>query len=382
MKALILSANIGGGHTSCAKAIQDVFISHDEQCDIQDVLTLISKEVSKATSSGQIFIYRHAPWIINVGYKGREKKANNIFNKTSFLYKFLTLGVPRLYSLIKTNGYDTIICTHVFSALIVTAMQEKYKLPLLTCQIATDYDCSGNAKDTKIDYYFIPDEKLIEEFVDFGIPKEKIFASGIPVNKDFFQSLDKEKTKESLGIPKESKHLLMMGGSMGSGPLLKVAHLLIKNLKDNNYLSVVCGSNKELYRNLSFSFQNNPNVHIYGLTKQMPLLMHSADLLLTKPGGLTTTEAYASHLPMVLFDFIGGYETDNANFFTGIGGAISEKDPKLIIEQAISLLNNPSKLKEMTSALAASSQNRDLPENFIYNFLKEEYSKRFIKQLL
>ena len=115
------------------------------------------------------------------------------------------------------------------------------------------------------------------------------------------------------------------------------------------------------------------------MTKHMPLFLHSADLLLTKPGGLTTTEAYASHLPMVLLDFIGGYETDNANFFTGIGGAISEKDPKLIVEQAISLLNNPSKLEAMTSALAESFQDRDLPESFIYNFLKEEHSKRFIK---
>ncbi len=379
MKALILSANIGGGHSSCAKAIQDVFLAHNEECAIQDVLSLISKEVSKATSSGQIFMYRHAPWIINLGYQEREKKKNNIFSKKSLLYKFLTLGVEHLYNLIKTNDYDTIICTHIFAALTVTAMQEKYKLPLLTCQIATDYDCSANSTETNIDYYFIPDKKLIDTFVKFGLPKDKIYASGLPVSKELFQIVNKDKAKEELGIPKESKHLLLMGGSMGSGPIPKVVQLLAKNLKKNNYLSVVCGSNKELYNRLSTSYRNFTNIHIYGVSKQVPLLMHSADLLLTKPGGLTTSEAYAAHLPMVLLDFIGGYETDNANFFTGIGGAISGKNPELLVDQTISLLNNPSKLEQMSIALEEVSQGRGLPEEFIYNFLKEAYSKRFIK---
>lgn len=382
MKALILSANIGGGHTSCAKAIQDVFKAHNEECNIQDVLTLISKEVSSVTSSGQIFMYRHAPWLVNLGYKDREKKKNNIFSKDSVLYKFLALGVTKLYNLINTTVYDTIICTHIFSALIITALQEKYNLPLLTCQIATDYDCSANSPETNIDYYFIPDKRLIEDFVNFGLPKNKIFASGIPVNKEFFQRTDKEKVKEELGIPKNSKHLLMMGGSMGSGPIPKVARLLVENLKEDNYLSIVCGSNKELYDELSYLYENSENVHIYGVTNQMPLLMHSADLLFTKPGGLTTTEAYASHLPMALLDFIGGYETHNVNFFTGLGGAISGKDPELLVEQTVSLLNNPSKLKEMTTNLEKASQGNKLPEDFIYDFLKDAYKKKFSEGLI
>lgn len=376
MKALILSANTGGGHNSCAKAIQDVFIAHNEVCDKQDCLALISEDVSKTVASGHIFIYRHAPWIMNLYYKGDiEKKSNDLFNNKSLLFKFLSLGVPKLHDLIEANGYDTIICTHIFAALMFTSLQEKYNLPLISCQITTDYDCSANSKNTSIDFYFIPDKSLTENFVQIGIPKEKIYASGLPVSKELFQNSNKEEEKIKLGIPKESKHLLVMGGSMGGGPLAKATKLLLESLDDNVYLSVICGSNETLYEELSQKYGEKTNVKIYGFTDQVPVLMKSADLFFTKPGGLSTSEAYACHLPMALLNFIGGFETDNVNFFKNLGGAISEKEPEKLVEETIDLLKKPSKLQEMSKALEEASKGRGIPEEFIYKTLKEASPK-------
>ncbi len=378
MKALILSANTGGGHNSCAKAIQDVFISQNEVCNIQDCLSLISKGVSETTAFGHIFIYRHAPWIVHATYKNEIKKGEKLFKRTSLLSKALALGVPKLYELIEENDYDTIICTHIFAAQMITALQDKYKIHLLTAQITTDYGCSANSKDTDIDFYFIPDKNLIDTFVNIGLPEEKILASGIPVKKEFFEKTNKEEEKEKLGIPKNLKHLLVMGGSMGGGPIPKATQLLIENLKEDNYLSVVCGTNKALYDKLSKKYGNRPNVHIYEVSNQMPLLMHSADLLFTKPGGLTTTEAYACNLPMALLNYLGGCETDNKIFFTKTGGAIAEDKPKELVAQTIALLNDPPRLKEMSNALAIASQGKQIPEIFIYDTLKKAHSKAFL----
>ena len=86
MKALILSANTGGGHNSCAKAIQDVFLSHNEVCDIHDCLSLISKGVSNTTASGHLFIYKHAPWIMHVAYKNELKQNQKIFKRNWFKF--------------------------------------------------------------------------------------------------------------------------------------------------------------------------------------------------------------------------------------------------------------------------------------------------------
>jgi len=375
MKALILSANTGGGHNSCAKAIQDVFISHNEVCDIQDCLSLISKGVSNTTAFGHIFIYRHAPWIMHVAYKNEIKQSERLFRRNSFLSKFLALGVPKLYELIKANDYDTIICTHIFAAQMITALQEKYKIHLLTSQITTDYGCSANSKDTDIDFYFIPDKSLIDDFISIGLPREKIFVSGLPVKKEFFEKTNKEEEKEKLGIPKNYKHLLVMGGSMGGGPIPKATQLLIENLKKDNYLSVVCGTNKALYDKLYKRYSNRPNVLIYEVSNQMPLLMHSADLLFTKPGGLTTTEAYACNLPMALLNYLGGCETDNKVFFTKKGGAIAEDEPISLVKQTIALLNDTARLKEMSTAMEKASQGNQIPENFIYETLKKAHSK-------
>lgn len=375
MKALILSANTGGGHNSCAKAIQDVFISHNEECDMQDCLSLISKEISEAASFGHVFVYRHASWIMHVSYKNVDKKREKLFKKNSLLSKALSLGVPHLHKLIEEKGYDTIICTHIFAAQMVTALQEKYKTHLLTCQITTDYGFTANSKYTDIDFYFIPDKRLLEDFIQDGLPKEKLFASGIPVNKEFFQKTNKENEKEKLCIPKNYKHILVMGGSMGGGPILKSTQLLIENLKENNYLSIVCGTNKTLYNKLFKKYGNRKNVHMYEVSHQMPLLMHSADLLFTKPGGLTTTEAYACNLPMAILNYLGGCETDNKIFFTKMGGAIAADEPKALVNQTIALLNDPSRLQEMSNVMAKASQGNPIPENFIYDTLKKAHEK-------
>ena len=118
------------------------------------------------------------------------------------------------------------------------------------------------------------------------------------------------------------------------------------------------------------------NIHIIGNTNEVPKLMQAADLLFTKPGGLSTSEAYAAKLPMAFFNFIGCYETDNLNFFVKLGGAMSKEDPQELADATLELLSDPERLKAMSNALAEASKDKPIPEDYIYEVLRKAHENR------
>ena len=128
MRTLILSCNTGAGHNSCAKAIQEVYQSRGDMCDIYDALLFISKRASKFISNWHTRIYLHAPKIFSSGYEKAEEK-DDLFREGTPVYKYITSGADRMYDYIVSGGYDNVICTHVFPALALT----KYAAAIRIC---------------------------------------------------------------------------------------------------------------------------------------------------------------------------------------------------------------------------------------------------------
>lgn len=349
MRTLILSCNTGEGHNSCAKAIQAEYAVHGEPCEIVDALQFISKRASRFICDWHTRIYRHAPKLYGAGYRNVENRTS-LFREGTTVYRYLTSGSERLYRFICAGDYDAVICTHVFPALAMTAMLERHPMPLLTGFVATDYTCSPSVEDSALDYYFIPDETLKDEFAACGVPREKLVASGIPVKPAFYHAVDKSAAKAELGIPADHQHILMMCGSIGCGPIRELAEELAIRLTPEQELTVVCGANEELCGKLQKHFTGNRQLHIHGMVHNVPQLMHSADIFLTKPGGLSTTEAAACDLPMVLMDTVAGCEGHNLDFFLGRGGAVTSRTPKLLADTAMALLADPERLEKMSAA--------------------------------
>ena len=134
-----------------------------------------------------------------------------------------------MYQYIEKGAFDTVICTHVLAAIMLTHVQKTFSLALKTALIMTDYTCHPGMEATDMQIYFIPDESLTEEFVEGGIPREKIVAAGIPVCKSFYKNVEKADAKRLLDIRAEHKHLLVMCGSMGCGPMEKMVRRLCQN---------------------------------------------------------------------------------------------------------------------------------------------------------
>lgn len=367
MKVLILSCNTGQGHNSCADAIKIVIEKHGDSCCIEDSLSFISKRMSDFISNWHVRIYRYMPGLFRWGYDFAERHPR-VFHEKSIVHKLLTSGSELLFQYILENDFDTIICTHVFSALILTDVLNKYPLEIKTSFVATDYTCSPSMDESDLDYYFVPKgDSIAEDFVKEGIDKDKLVYTGIPVRSIFHFKMPKDEARQHLGISLDQKHLLFMCGSMGCGPVTKVFDELLELISDDIFISVVCGTNKHLYKKLIRKAQDYKNVHVYGYTSDIPVLMDSADLYLTKPGGISVTEAAVKCLPMVFMDSVAGCESYNMDYFITREAAVTAKSSKELAEKCVVLLNDSAGRKGMVEKLEALSFSDAAEE--IYQFL-------------
>lgn len=349
-KALILSCSTGQGHNSCAQAVKEYFDRKQVDCTVVDAFCFVSEKFAVFMGEGHSFMYRHIPGLFRWGYE-YSKKHPSLFKEETVIFKILTAGSLRMYQYIAKGKFDTVICTHVLSAIMLTHMQKSFPLALKTAMIMTDYTCYPGMKATDMQMYFISDGSLTEEFVKCGIPREKISATGIPVCQEFYKNVEKTDAKRLLNIQAEHRHLLVMCGSMGCGPIEMMVERLYKNLPEDTEVSVICGTNQKLQKKLDRKYRDTDKIHIVGYTKQMSLYMDSADLCLMKPGGLSVTEAAVKKLPMAYINAVAGCEQYNIEYFVKKGGAVSSDSPEELTDQCIRILQSERKLKEMEKAL-------------------------------
>lgn len=372
-RVLFLSCNTGEGHNSCARALSACFTRHGCVCDIADSLLFISEKASKFICSWHVRMYRSLPRLYKAGYSQVEGHSSP-FRRDSVLYEYLTSGSERLYEYIVRGGYDAVVCTHIFPALALTDMLEKHPMALITAFVGTDYTCSPGTADSDLQYYFIADGALTEEFVRCGVPRERIVASGLPAGSDFYRRGDKDAAKRALGISPEHKHLLLMCGSMGCGPILELTETLAVDMKRDEELTVICGTNEKLYEKLAELPLPAEKVHVKRLVEDMPLYLRTADVYMTKPGGLSTTEAAAAGVPMVLIDAVAGCEQHNLTFFTALGGALTADTPQALAQTALELLRDEPRRARMTRAFARTAEQN--PAERIYEVLSSCKSAR------
>lgn len=348
-KILILSCNTGEGHNSCAKAIKESFCEREMTCDIVDALSFISPRISRLISSLHVWVYRKHPLLFRFGYRFSEKHPG-LFKERSFLFRLLVYGCDPLASFIVDCGYDVVISTHVFSALMLTNSKQQHDLHIRTGFVATDYTRSPSMERSNLDTYFIPDGSLTRDFIIDEITAEKVVVSGIPVKQTVYHRAEMVFAKRHYGLPENCRHLLVMCGSMGCGPLKWLIALLVLELKENQYISVVCGTNEKLRMKLEKRYAGNDRVRIYGYRDDISLLMDSADLYMTKPGGLSVTEAAVKNLPMVMINAVAGCEEYNKNFFVKSGLGVTSDSIWSLSRLCMDILSDDNILQQMKDA--------------------------------
>ena len=351
MKVLVFSCDTGGGHNTCGRAVVEACRQRQISCGMDDAFRFVSPALSRCVSYGFDRVYRYTPGLFGAGYRFSEKHPR-AFRRRSAAYRFWILGTKKLARLISEHRYDTVVCTHLFSGMLAAEARDRYGLAVRTCFVATDYTCYPGSGSADLDLYYIPHETLRADYEAAGVPADRIRISGIPVREKFLHREENAAARRRLQLPGDCRHLMVMCGSMGCGPLEEITEMLLKKLPDRCCVSVLCGNNRGLADTLERRCAGDMRFHIYGFTDLVPQLMDSADLYLTKPGGISVTEAACKRLPMVLVDAVAGCESHNLRFFTEIGAAVTAADAAALTETCIALLNDPARLAEMSAAIA------------------------------
>ena len=355
MRVLLLSCNTGEGHNSTAKAIMSVLEARGVECRMEDVLACLSPKFSKFVCNWHVRLYKYAPRLSDVGYRALERSSGEPDESTP-LYDLLALGARKLWEIVVDGNYDAIVCVHVFSALMMTELRRKWGVREPCYFVDTDYSVPPFLDQADLDGYFVPGEDVKEEFVQAGFPREKLVATGIPVRQEFYSRGEKAETRADLGLPEDGIVALLMCGSMGCGPIRQIGEELVKRLPEGSVVVAVCGRNEKLYE--AMAELQNPRLRVLGFSRNVPEYMDAADLIVTKPGGLSSTEAANKHLPMVFINAVGGCEAKNFERFIGKGFALGSKEAGEVVDQAVYLASD---------TLARAEMVRLLSENFREN---------------
>ena len=345
MKVLILSCNTGEGHNSTCTAIQEWLDAHGIESMRADALGFLSGRTSEIISKGHVFIYRRVPKLFGIGYKFEEN------HTPRFIYDESARGAKALLQFLEDNAIDTVICVHVFPALTMTAIRKRHPGRFRCYFVATDYTCSPGVSEAEMDAYFIPHESLRAEFAACGVPVDKLVVTGIPVRESFCTRMPRAEARRRLKLPENARVLLFSCGSMGCGPMKKLALLLQSRLPEDGYLVIICGSNRKLYHSLTAL--RGPCIRVVGFTKRMSMYMDAADVYLSKAGGLSTTEAIAKRLPLIYVDAIPGCELHNRDFMTHCGIAATAKGLPELAALACARLDDPAAQAECVRAMEA-----------------------------
>jgi processive 1,2-diacylglycerol beta-glucosyltransferase len=265
-------------------------------------------------------------------------------------------GLLTLISSFKANNIIkkfhplAVVCTQALPATVMAAQKKKGHLKVPLVGIITDFGVHTYWLHKEIDLYLVAHVEIKKELILRGqIPPEKIHVSGIPVSPSFGDTEPKREARKKLKISPNKKTILLMGGSGGFGSLDEMVKIL-KSLQVPFQTLVVCGNNKKILRKIQKSTQGDSQFIPMGYVRNLPTLMSASDLLISKPGGLTCSEALAKGLPMILTYPIPGQETRNAKFLVRHKVArLAQSEPE-IKKSVKELLQFPRKLHQMRTA--------------------------------
>lgn len=353
MKVLILSCNTGGGHNAAASALKESLNFYHHEAEVLDLMSLGRKHTSALVGGAYVKLVSVFPAGFGALYQLGELVRKFPW-KSPVYYANARLG-NALADYIDQNHFNAVVTTHLYPAETLTWMKQKGRLTIPCVAVATDYACIPFWEETNCDYYVVPHKDLIPEFASCGIPEEKLLPLGIPVRPAFARPASKEDVRRHLGLPENAPLFLVMSGSMGFGKVHLLAHELVSRLENGEQAVIICGNNKKRMRSLRLQFHKNPNVHIIGFTRHVAEYMAATDVLFTKPGGLSSTEAAVRRVPLVHTDPIPGCETKNRAFFVSRGMSVTGAHQKELAEAGISLAHDDARQIAMRDAQRKNS---------------------------
>ena len=356
MKLLILTAATGGGHLRASRALQSYISEHspDLEVEVVDTLKSISSVLDKTVCDGYRFLATKTPKVFGQLYR----KTNEDSLLTNLMFRFSGVFSQKLIPLLERGKPDVIISTHPFSTEMISHLKRAGIVTAPLICLMTDYGPHRAWIADRVDAYVVANGDMISEMEAMGVSREKIHPFGIPVGNVFFSPADRPALLRRLGLDPEKPVILIMAGSFGVTNILRIYRQIVRLSLDFQVI-VITGRNEKLYAEFAAIVPDSPKkTKLVYFTDEVESYMHASDLLITKPGGLTVTEALACNIPLAVFDAIPGQEEDNANFLLTHNMAVRLEPGEDCGETLRSLLEDSRTLDSMRSSCRGFDKSR------------------------
>ena len=344
-RVLIISTSAGTGHVTCGAALEKAFAADPrvEKVLHADALKFTNKLFRDFYSTLYTKLIKSAPQLLGFVYRASDEPWKN----ETVRLQFDRLNTGRLVQFIQKFDPDITVCTHFMPAGIISHLIEREELRAHLSIVVTDFDCHAMWLSRLFHRYFVALDETKAHLEALGLPGERITVTGIPIDPIFSKPIDRKAVRLSYGIDPDKTTLLLSAGALGVGPAEVIVRRLLE-LRHDVQTIVICGKSDELRDQVS-AIVGAKNCHfkVLGYTTRMNELMRISDLFIGKPGGLTTSEALACGLPMVIVSPIPGQEERNSDHLLEQGIAIKCNELTTLPFKLNRLLDEPGRLATM-----------------------------------
>jgi len=338
---MVVYASAGAGHFKAAEAIYKCLKDRHKDVDARliDILDNTSFFFRLSYTTGYSFLINHAVFLWKVAFYATE--VSFLRRLTRAIARFLNrLNTKKFINLLCREKPDLIISTHFLTSEISAYLKNNKKINSKLTTVITDFGVHPFWISRGTDFYIVASDFTKKIMTDYGIEESKVKALGIPIDKKFLKEYDRGALCDKLGIDKNKFTALIVTGSFGMGPIEEIVELLHGEVQ----LLVVCANNKRLYKKLKE--KNYPDCSVFGFVDNVQELMSAADIIITKPGGLTSSEVLAIGIVPIFISAIPGQETENVKALEKYGVGLSVKNIRDIKKIVLDYKNNPEKFRK------------------------------------
>ncbi len=344
-RILILSASVGNGHTTAAEALKKSFELEGIGKEIrhEDVLNFTNPLFRRLYGKAYIDLVNSMPEVLGWMYDQLDEPWKNEKRRLFFD----KLNTQPLIRMIREFDPDWVVCTHFLPSEIISDLKGKGKLACRQAIVVTDFDIHALWFCRNFERYFVAIDEGRYYLGSLGFPADKITVSGIPIDPKFSIDKPKEEMRAKFGLDSDLPTIILSLGGFGVGKIDDMIASL-RSIKVPVQILAMCGKNEELRSKLEAEPNGTVRITPVGYTKDMDEYMSASDLIVGKPGGLTTCEALAKGLGFVIVNPIPGQEERNSDHLLENGCAIRSNNPATLAYKIENLLNDPKRMKTMS----------------------------------
>jgi processive 1,2-diacylglycerol beta-glucosyltransferase len=364
---LILHATCGAGHRSAARALAKAFAAADRSVPVRvlDALDGVTPRFRRFYTGSFEATVEHLPSVYGAFFAiTKDLDRSPVFRAARGLTN--RLNAEELTATLRASKPRAVVCTHFLPLEVALREKRAGRLDAPIFAVVTDYVAHGFWRQKDADVTFCPPGRAATDLVLGAVPARRIVASGIPIDPVYALPYDQDAAKRRAGLSLTLPSVVLLAGGAGMGPLVTVLRETAERVGHEAEIVVVCGKNEKLRREAEAAAADLATpVRVLGFVDPIVDLLRAADVVVTKPGGLTTSECLALGKAIVFYEAAPGQESANARYAADRDGGIDAGSPSAAAVAAAALVRDPvrrERLGARARKIARPDAARDIAE--------------------